>query len=135
VDNLASVTIAASGSMKPLCQELALQIHETCRRHSVSLSLEWIPRGQNEVADYLSRLSDILDTDDWGISTEFFKILSNKFGPFSVDCFANAQNKKVDKFYSMFYVPGTAGVDAFTFSWEGELCFPTPPSGGHRPLS
>jgi hypothetical protein len=116
VDNLASVTIAANGSMKPLCQELALQIHETFRRHSVSLSLEWIPRGKNEVADYLSRLSDILVTDDWGITPEFFRILNNKFGPFTIDCFANAQNKKVDRFFSLFYVPGTAGVNAFTFS-------------------
>jgi hypothetical protein len=26
----------------------------------------------------------------------------------------------------MFYVPGTAGVDAFSFSWEGEFCLLTP---------
>jgi hypothetical protein len=99
------------------CQTLALEIYRTCFQNGISLNLEWIPRG---TADYLSRLSDILDTDKWGITPEFFKILNSKFGPFSVDCFANSQNKRVDKFYSLFYVPGTAGVDAFNLNWAGK---------------
>jgi hypothetical protein len=68
VDNLSSMAISYSGSMKPFFQELALQIHETCFHNGVSLDLECIPRDQNEEADYLSRLSDILDTDSWGIT-------------------------------------------------------------------
>ena len=127
VDNLASVTIVSNGSMKFECQRLALDIYETCFQGRVSLSLEWIPRGENEVADYLSRLSDILDTDDWGITPEFFSVINSRFGPFTIDCFANALNKKVDRFYSLFYVPGTSGVDAFSFNWWEEMCLLTPP--------
>lgn len=87
VNNLACATITSNGSMKLLCQKIALEIFETCSKSRVSLSLEWIPRDKNKEADYLSRLSDILDTDDWGITPEFFKILNSRFGPFSVDCF------------------------------------------------
>jgi hypothetical protein len=68
--------------MKPSCQDLALQVYETCFANRVSLNLEWIPRGQNEEADYLSRLSDILDTDDWGVSSNFF--LNSRFKVWSL---------------------------------------------------
>jgi hypothetical protein len=122
VDNLASVSIISNGSMKSECQTLVLEIYSTCFQNEVSIHLEWVLRGKNETADYLFRLSDILDTDDWGITPEFFKILNSRYGPFSVDCFANAQNKRVDKFYSLFYVPGTLSV-----STGQEKCASSPP--------
>ena len=81
----------------------------------------------NKDADELSRLADLLDTDDWGLSSSFFKLLNNKFGPFSVDCFANYYNFKVDKFFSLFLTPGTAGVNAFAFDWHSENCLLVPP--------
>jgi hypothetical protein len=68
-----------------------------------------------------------LDTDDWGISNRFFSILQRKWGDFSVDCFANFYNSKVEKFYSFYQVPGSAGVDAFSFDWGGEFCLLVPP--------
>jgi hypothetical protein len=40
-------------------------------KNAISLEVEWVPRTQNEKADFLSRLSDF---DDWGIS---FDILQN----------------------------------------------------------
>ena len=41
---------------------------------SNSVSFHWIPRSENEKADYLSRL---VDPDDWSLNLQLFKILSN----------------------------------------------------------
>jgi hypothetical protein len=112
--------------MKPECHQFALEISKTCFVNRVSLYMEWIPRDKNKEADRLSRLSDFIDTDDWGLTDPFFTLIRNKFGPFMVDCFANFYNKKVKKFYSLFYVPGFSGADAFTFDSVNEFCLLTP---------
>ena len=127
VDNQATVNIVAKGSMRPACHQFAIEIFEFCRRSSVNLTLEWVPREENKTADAISRLPEILDTDDWGITDSFFRLLDNRWGPFTLDCFANASNAKCPKFFSLFLTPGTAGVDAFSFSWDKEFCLLVPP--------
>ena len=57
------------------------------------------------------------DTDNWSIDNESFNIINNKYGPFSVDRFANNLNKKVNKFNSKYFCPGTSHVNAFTDDW------------------
>jgi hypothetical protein len=113
--------------MKPECHQFAVEIFKVCSLNRVSLNMEWIPRDKNKEADRLSRLSDFIDTDNWGLIAPFFSLIISKFGPFSVDCFANFYNKKVVKFYSLFHVPGSSGVDAFTFDWANKFCLLTPP--------
>ena len=49
----------------------------------------WVPRDLNKQADTISRLPEVLDTDDWGITDEFYLILNRRWGPFTIDCFAN----------------------------------------------
>ena len=127
VDNSSAVQIIQNGSMKESCHKLALDINEFCSKNSIVLNVQWIPRENNKDADELSRMADLLDTDDWGLSSSFFKLLENKFGPFTVDCFGNFYNCKVDKFYSLFLTPGTAGVNAFAFDWHSENCLLVPP--------
>ena len=127
VDNQATVSIVAKGSMRPSCHQFAIEIFKFCQSNGVSLNIQWVPRELNKQADLISRLPEVLDTDDWNISPEFFRILERRWGSFTVDCFANSYNTKCSKFYSLFLVPGTAGVDAFTFNWEGEFCLLVPP--------
>ena len=121
------MNIVAKGSMRPACHQFATEIFWFCRKEAVNLCLQWVPRDQNKVADAISRLPEVLDTDDWGVSNEFFAILNTKWGPFTVDCFANAINAKCQKFFSFFLVTGCAGVDAFSFDWANELCLLVPP--------
>ena len=45
-----------------------------CSENQNSVSFQWIPRSENEKADYLSRL---VDPDDWSLNLQLFKILSN----------------------------------------------------------
>lgn len=127
VDNKSSVSIIQSGSMKRDCHLLALGIADFCARQNIVLSMQWIPREKNQVADEISRLSDVIDTDDWSLSDDFFHQLDREWGPCSIDCFANFYNFKVSRFYSLFWVPGSAGVDAFSFNWQSETCLLVPP--------
>ena len=65
--------------------------------------------------------------DDWQISGSFFRILNTRWGPFSIDLFANFYNRKCERFYSLFYTPESQGVDALAFSWRGENALMVPP--------
>ncbi|VDI23314.1 Hypothetical predicted protein [Mytilus galloprovincialis] len=63
-DNQNVVSIVSKGSTKSVLQKLALDIFSTCITHNVNIDMVWIPRTENERADYLSR---IIDLDDWAI--------------------------------------------------------------------
>jgi hypothetical protein len=60
-DNQGVVSIVSKGSMKSDLQSFAMAIYKICMINSVVLDIEWIPRYENEKADFLSR---ILDYDD-----------------------------------------------------------------------
>ena len=77
----------------------------------------WVPQEQNQLADYLSKLTDV---DDWGISPDFFLWISTLWGPFTVDRFATWYNTKCLRFNSRFWNPGCEGMDALTQNWHGE---------------
>ncbi|CAC5408708.1 unnamed protein product [Mytilus coruscus] len=60
--NVVSIIVhILKGSMKPYLQDIAYAICVTCLKHNVFFKVEWIPRAQNEIADYISR---IINTDD-----------------------------------------------------------------------
>ena len=123
-DNQAAAKIVEVGSMKLDLHRLAIKIFQFCAKHRIQLDVQWIPRTDNEKADYISRLIDI---DDWQITQEFFQILDNQWGPHTVDCFANFYNAKLDRFFSRFWNPGASGVDFFVQSLESENCLVVPP--------
>ena len=127
VDNQSAARIIDVGSMKIELHEIAMGIFFTCLKNGISLDVEWIPRNQNEAADAASREAIVVDTDDWQITDDFFNILNRRWGSFTVDCFANSYNNKVDQFFSLFNSPNCAGVDAFSFDWEDEFCLLVPP--------
>ena len=52
--------------MKLELQKLARRsIYSTCVTNSISIDIQWIPRSENEKADYISRL---IDHQDWEVS-------------------------------------------------------------------
>ena len=94
------------------------------KEHDVIIDMEWIPRSGNEIADYLSK---IVDFDDWSVKDSYFGAVDSIWGPFTVDCFANSVNAKVPRFYSLFFQPGSLGVDSLAFDWGPENCWLVPP--------
>ena len=127
VDNKSAARILDVGSMKIVLHNIAMDVFFLCTKNGITLEAEWIPRELNEAADAVSREAVVVDTDDWGISQSFFKILDSRWGPLTIDCFANDYNAKLKHFYSLFNSPGSAGVDAFSFNWHGENCLLVPP--------
>ena len=127
VDSQSAAKIVDTGSMKPELQWFASEIFHLCFQNNISLKVDWIPREQNKLADEISREADIIDIEDWGITTDFFSILSTLYGPFSLDAFANFYNKKCDRFYSLYHCPGSSGVDALTYDWHNENVLIVPP--------
>ena len=99
----------------------ALAIFEVCLSHSIRLEVEWIPRKENEQADYINH---IVDVDDWMVDPYLmlFEHLDALWGPHTVDCFASFYNAQLPRFFTRCYNPHSEAVDAFTVSWEGEVC-------------
>ena len=123
-DNQGVKSIVSKGSMKIDLQNVAYDIFKLCMRKSISLEMEWIPRSENERADYASK---IVDYDDWGISDEIFNLIQEKFGALQTDWFASEYNAKLKRFYSRFWNPSCTGVDAFSENWGNEYGLFVPP--------
>ena len=85
-DSQSAAKIVEVGSMKLDLHRLAVKIFQFCAEHNIRLEIKWIPRTENERADYVSLL---IDFDDWQITPEFFLRLEELWGPHTVDCFAN----------------------------------------------
>ena len=101
-----------------------------CLQNCITLEVEWIPRSANDRADFLSR---IVDYDDWRVNRDYFLLAEEKWGPHSVDRFANHENTQLPRFNSRFWCPGTEAVDAFSVSWAGENNWLVSPFFSHSP--
>ena len=124
VDNLNACRILSVGSSKQHLQSLALDIFLYCLLHNIRLQPHWVPREENEIADYYSKYND---TDDWSIDKINFNNISKRFGPFTIDRFADNLNRQTSRFNSKFYCPQTEDVNCFTKDWKGENNFLCPP--------
>jgi hypothetical protein len=114
------------GSAREHLETVCLEIFSLCLEHRLDLRPEWLPREENERADYLSK---IRDEDNFGISPTAFDQVTTAFGPFSVDRFASPHNAKLPRFNAFFWCPGVEAVNAFSQNWGGNgvsFCFPPP---------
>ena len=68
-DNQNVVRILTVGSGKGCLQDVALQIFALCMSRAIHIEPEWIPREQNKIADYISR---IVDYGDWFVNPAVF---------------------------------------------------------------
>ena len=123
-DSQSAAKIVEVGSMKLDLHRLAVKIFQFCAEYNIRLEVQWIPRTENEKADYISRL---IDFDDWQITPEVFLRLEELWGPHTVDCFANFYTAKLPRFFSRFWNPETSGVDFFVQNLESENCLVVPP--------
>jgi hypothetical protein len=85
--------------------------------HRITLTVEWVTREENTLANELSKL---LIPDDSMLSHAFFRKLEELFGSHSVDLFASGANNQCERFYSLHWCWGMAGVNAFAFNRGGE---------------
>ena len=123
-DNKNVTSVLQIGSTKNDLQCIACDVNDVCERHGIKMSLEWIPRDQNQNADDLSRYGDC---DDWSVSDHVFSELNLKWGPHTIDRFACTYNTKCRRFNSRFWVPGTEAVNSLHQNWSGEINWIVPP--------
>jgi len=102
-DNQNVVRIVQHGSCKPVLQAEALAIFSICVGNHIRIEPEWVPRDQNQIADYYSRL---VDYDDYSLNPAIFEWLNSLWGPYTVDRFASAHNAQIARFNSRFWSPG-----------------------------
>ena len=117
VDIFSASRILTVVSAKIHLQALALKMFQICLNNNIRLLPTWVPRELNYVADYYSKLRD---TDDWSIDNRSFENFNKRYGPFTIDRFAENLNTKLPNFNSKFYCPQTSAVDAFTEDWSEE---------------
>ena len=72
--------------------------------NGITLNSRWIPRPLNNFADFLSKLTNY---DDWVVSERLFLHLDSEWGPYIIDHFANIDNKKLERFNSLFWASGS----------------------------
>ena len=119
--------LAAIDSFAPILKGSLVKWFTDSQRaaeHSIRLEVQWIPRTENEKADYISRLRDF---DDWQIMHDLFLSLEELWGRHTVDCFANYYTAKLPRFFSRFWNPGASGIDFFAQELSSENCLVVPP--------
>ena len=77
-DNQNAVRIVQYGSKNTALQSEALAIFSMSIDNHIHIEPEWIPREQNQLADYYSR---IVDNDDWMLNPEKFHWLDAIWEP------------------------------------------------------
>lgn len=66
--------------------------------------------------------------DNWRLHFKIFEVIQSIALPATIDRFATAQNALLPKFNSLFFEPGTHGVDAFAqIDYLCEVNFIHPP--------
>lgn len=108
-----------SGELQRACYEVLW----FCLDNDISLRVDWIPRELNDAADALSKR---VESCHWKLNPREFQRLEGLWGPFDIDLFASEANRQLPQYYSQFWTPDTAGVDAFAQKW-GRRCWCNPP--------
>ena len=58
IDSQTAARVIEVGSIDLDLHRLAIKIFQFCAEHGIRLEVQWIPRTENETADYISRLID-----------------------------------------------------------------------------
>ena len=123
-DNKNTERILSVGSRKKELHQEAVMTYKLCQANNIRLSVEWLSRDQNQIADELSRRED---ANDYMLDPSWFKALEDLWGPYTVDRFASGRTKQLPRYCSRYLNPGCEVVDAFTASWTGENNWLFPP--------
>ena len=125
-DNKNVPSVLLNGSSKNDLQIITVSLRSFCDKNGIILSIEWMPREENQIADHLSRCRD---SDDWSVSKSCFVFLDKLWGKHTVDRFSSHYNAHCPRFNSRWWVPNTEAVDAFDQLWYGENNWLVPPPG------
>ena len=112
------------GGRKPILSAIALQIWKTAHQFGIQLIAVHRPGKQNQRADKLSRWK--VDNTDHQLLPLHFKQADRRWGPHSIDLFANRLNRQTRRYVSWRPDPFSVANDGLLFPLTGEnaWCFP-----------
>jgi hypothetical protein len=123
-DNTTALVWMWKGARDKTVAELVKEIWIWLNQMGVELTQPFWVKSEDMIMDALSRW---IDQDDWEVQDWIFQEAEKRWGPHTVDRFANKSNKKIQKFNSLYWEVGTAGIDAFCQNWTMENNWLVPP--------
>ena len=85
-DNSSACRILSADSAKSYLHNITIDLFNFCSKFNVKLIPQWVPRQQDELAYYYSRIKD---TDNWSNDNDSFRFINNLYGSFTIDRFVN----------------------------------------------
>jgi len=116
------------GSKKEDLQELVVRIFNLTEQYNFGIHPIWIPRDQNERADFNSHLNEY-NHYDFSLKSEIFHQLETLYGPHTIDRFSSDDSAQLPHYNTKFYSKNASGLDAFMFNWgydHNNYVFPPP---------
>ena len=111
------------GSKKYDIQKLLRKIIDRCIKDDITMLANWVPRDENERADYLSKMTTHYD---FALGRWSFRRCEQAWGPHSIDRFSSSDTVLVSsgrynaRFLQAGEAEGCEGIDAFNYDWSGE---------------
>jgi len=125
-DSANLVAFLTKGSSKSAIQKDVIQVLAMTKELKIRIIPIHLLRSDPRIQE-ADEGSKFPDSDDWSIDEDTFQKLQSYVGKFTVDVFADNENKRVGQFFSNFWCPGTSAVDAFTVSWDQHVLWICPP--------
>jgi hypothetical protein len=125
-DNSNVCKFLSKGSGRSYLMRQIFTLFKSARVLELDIRPIWVS-WDNPLLQKADGLSKSIDTDNWSVCQGDYDYLFSRFGPFTLDAFATAENAKVERFFCYTFEKGCSGVDAFAFDWQGELAYVAPP--------
>ncbi len=125
-DNMTAMAyIMNKGGPSVELTDIAKAIWALAFKHNIEVEVRHLSGVNNAQADRLSR---VFDRFNWMLHPGLFRILDMKWGPHTVDRFADSQNSQLPRFNSRFMDPYAEAVDALAqTNWAEENNYINPP--------
>lgn len=104
---------------------LARPLWAAVRQAGFMLSAEHLAGSGNTVADALSRRR--LSSADWTLSRRAFAMVNRRYGPLTIDAFAEPHNAQLPRFASRYPVPGALRRSGLWADFRRERVYAFPP--------
>ena len=111
--------IIFGGSNNEEIQREVIAIHNEALQYNIDIRPMWIPRSQNQIADYLSKVH-LSEHYCFYLIPSIVRRLDEIFGIHTIDRFASEHNVVVTsrRYKSKFFEPNAEWIDAFSSDWN-----------------
>ena len=103
------------GTWSAALMEMVTHLWKHCIVKGMQIQTTYVPSAFNPVDAPSWQLMSQLE---WSISSSFFTLLNNKWGPHHIDLFATKRNMKLQQFMTWKHCPFAVATDALSQRWQ-----------------